>query len=149
MEVQVADRIKILSAGLGGFFTILFGSMDGLLFALITCIVLDYITGILAAIKERTLDSRTGAVGILKKIGILLIVIMVNVLDVHVFDGSGIIRNVVVSFYIANEGISILENAGRLGIPLPKKLIKVLKQLKDDSDDESESDKNDDDEITI
>lgn len=134
MEVQAVDKIKIFSAGLGGFFTILFGKLDGLLFALIICIILDYITGVMAAVKERTLDSRTGAKGILKKIGILLIIIMVNVLDVHVFDGSGIIRNVVISFYIANEGISILENAGQLGIPLPKKLVKILNQLKDDSE---------------
>lgn len=144
MEVQAVDKIKIFSAGLGGFFTILFGKMDGLLFALIACIIIDYITGVLAAIKEQTLDSRTGAKGILKKIGILLIVIMVNVLDVHVFSGDGIIRNVVISFYIANEGISILENTGRLGIPLPKKLIKILNQLKDDSEADEPEEDNDD-----
>lgn len=138
--MNIGNIIKVISAALGGIASFLFGELTGLFFALIIFIILDYITGVAAAVKNNELDSRTGAFGILKKVGILSVIILVNVLDVHVFGASGVLRNVIISFYIANEGISILENAARLGVPVPKKIINVLNQLKDKSEEENKKD---------
>lgn len=134
--MNIGNIIKVISAALGGVASFLFGQLTGLFFALIIFIILDYITGVAAAIKNNELDSRTGAFGILKKVGILSVIILVNVLDVHVFGASGVLRNVIISFYIANEGISVLENAARLGVPVPKRIINVLNQLKDKAEEE-------------
>ena len=138
--MNLGNIIKIISAALGGIASFLFGQLTGLFFALIVFIILDYITGVAAAIKKNELDSRTGAFGILKKVGILSVIVLVNVLDVHVFGASGVLRNAIISFYIANEGISILENAARLGVPIPKKIINVLNQLKDKTEEENKKD---------
>lgn len=138
--------IKVISAFFAGMASFLWGGVDGLLYALIAFMVLDYITGVLVAIATKELSSEIGFKGIAKKVLIMVLVAVGHILDEHILGGGAFCRSAVVGFYIANEGISILENAGELGIPLPKKLIAVLKQLRNKSDDEeSEGKKNDSD----
>ena len=109
--------------------TALFGGLDAVLTALLVFITLDYISGIIAAIIEGKLSSKVGFLGLLKKVAILMIVVVAHTMGQAL--GIGEIRSLVIGFYIANEGLSILENAGRIGVPLPKKLMEVLEQLKD------------------
>lgn len=112
------------------------GELNGLLLALIAFMVLDYITGLSVAWVKKELSSEVGFKGIAKKVFILILVGVGNILDVYVFGLDGVCRSAVIGFYIANEGISILENAAALGLPLPKKLIDVLEQLKSKEDGE-------------
>ncbi|MBR5370962.1 MAG: phage holin family protein [Oscillospiraceae bacterium] len=123
-----------LLGGLAGF---LFGEMDGLMIALITFIVLDYITGcIVGAVKHR-LNSAISFKGLAKKALIFVIVAVAHIIDTQVLGGSAsVFRSAACGLYIANEGMSILENSGKLGLPLPKKLKNVLEQLHDKSDNE-------------
>lgn len=125
---------KWLLAGLCTVCGFLFGELDGMIIALIAMIVLDYITGVIAAAVEHKLSSEVGAKGIAKKILMLLIVVVANIVDVNVISEGHVLKSVTIIFYIANEGISLLENAGRLGVPLPKKLLDILSQLKDKAD---------------
>lgn len=140
--ITVNKLIQSIAAFFAGMASFLFGGMDGLLYALIAFMILDYITGILVAIAQKELSSEIGFKGIAKKVLILALVAVGHLLDAHVLGGGAFCRSAVIGFYIANEGISILENAGELGLPLPKKLIAVLKQLKS-KDDESEDKDND------
>jgi len=128
------DKMKFLAAWLvvlGGF---LLGKFDGLMWALVTFIVLDYLTGVLAAVSRKELSSQIGAKGIAKKLLIFVIIIIANIVDVQVIGESHVLRSITVMFYIANESISILENAGSMGVPVPKKILSVLEQLKDRQD---------------
>lgn len=106
------------------------------MYALIAFMALDYLTGVLVAAAQKELSSKVGFKGIAKKVIILALVAVGHILDTHVLGGGAVCRSAVSGFYIANEGISILENAAELGLPLPKKLIDVLKQLRDDNDKE-------------
>ena len=108
----------------------LWGELDGLLYALIAFMTIDYVTGLVVAWIRKELSSEIGFKGIAKKVFILSLVAVGRILDVHVLGGGAVCRSAVIRFYIANEGISILENAGNIGLPLPKKLIDVLQQLK-------------------
>lgn len=128
----MSDFVKGIMAFFCAVFGYLFGEFDGIMTALIALIVLDYITGIIAAFAERKLSSEVGARGIAKKIIMLLTVAVANVVDMSVIGEGNVLRSVAALFYIANEGISLLENGARLGVPMPKKLIDVLVQLKDE-----------------
>lgn len=108
----------------------LWGELDGLIYALIAFMTIDYVTGLVVAWIRKELSSEIGFKGIAKKVFILSLVAVGHILDVHVLGGGAVCRSAVIGFYIANEGISILENAGNIGLPLPKKLIDVLQQLK-------------------
>ena len=108
----------------------LWGELDGLLYALIAFMTIDYVTGLVVAWIRKELSSEIGFKGIAKKVFILSLVAVGHILDVHVLGGGAVCRSAVIGFYIANEGISILENAGNIGLPLPKKIIDVLQQLK-------------------
>ncbi len=107
-----------------------FGDMDGLMTALIVLIVMDYVSGVVAA--EKRLSSAVGARGIAKKVFMLLIVAAANVADIGIIGEGHVLKSVTAVFYAANECISLIENAGRLGVPVPKKLLDVLEQLKQD-----------------
>lgn len=122
---------QIITASICGICGFLWGELDGLLYALIAFMILDYVTGLAVAWIRKELSSETGFKGIAKKVFILILVAIGHVLDVHVLGSGGVCRSAVIGFYLANEGISILENAGNMGLPLPKKLVEVLKQLKD------------------
>ncbi|MDE6501143.1 MAG: phage holin family protein [Ruminococcus sp.] len=109
----------------------LWGRLDGLLYALITFMILDYVTGLISAYIAKNLSSAVGFTGIAKKVFIMILVAVGHILDIHVLGGGAVCRSAVIGFYLANEGISILENAGKIGLPLPEKLIDVLVQIKD------------------
>lgn len=126
---RIITVFKFVFAGVSGFLSYIFGGADILLKALIILIVFDYITGILAAIYTKTLSSSVGFKGILKKIVILILVATAH--WIGVVTGAETIRCVVISFYIANEGISILENGGRMDIPVLNKFKDLLEQFKD------------------
>ncbi|MCM1024769.1 MAG: phage holin family protein [Prevotella sp.] len=125
------NAVKNILAAICTLFGFLFGDRDGLMIALIGLIVLDYISGVVAAAAEKKLSSEVGAKGIAKKIFMLLIVAVANIVDVNAIGEGHVLKSVTVIFYIANECISLIENAGRLGVPVPKKLLDVLVQLKD------------------
>lgn len=108
----------------------LFGSPDGLLLTLLAFVLMDYATGLLAAVCARRVSSAVGFRGLLRKMLILAMVGMGHLLDTQLLHAQGLLRNAVIGFYLANEGLSILENAGRMGLPLPEKLRTVLVQLK-------------------
>lgn len=105
------------------------GGWDAALMTLCIVMGLDYITGICKAIKQKKLNSKTGVTGIIKKFGYLIIVALAVVIDNITGDG-GIVRNLVIYFFVANDGISILENWAEIGLPLPKKMFEILEQLK-------------------
>lgn len=128
------DLVRGVMAAICSLFGYLFGKFDGMMAALIVLMIIDYITGIIAAIIEKKLSSSVGARGIAKKLIMLLTVAVANVVDVSVIGDGNALRSVAVIFYIANEGISLLENGARLGVPIPKKLIDVLAQLKNDNE---------------
>ena len=128
------STIKIFTAAVCTAAGFLFGDLNGMFTALITLIILDYISGVAAAIAEKRLSSAAGAKGIAKKIFMLLIVAVANIVDIGVIGDGHVLKTVTTAFYIANECISLIENAGRLGVPVPKKLIEVLEQLRDNSD---------------
>ena len=124
------EHIRCWAAGLGAVLGDFLGSMDGLVTVLITFVVVDYITGVLCAIVEKRLSSSIGFRGICQKVMIFCLVGIANLLDVNVLDAGSMLRTAVIFFYCANEGISIIENAARTGLPVPKKLQNVMKQLK-------------------
>lgn len=127
----MSDFLKGIFAAICTLLGFLFGSADGIIIALIVLIVLDYISGVIAAVIEKKLSSEIGAKGIAKKVFMLLIVAVANIVDINVIGEGNTLRTVTVLFYIANECISLIENAGRLGVPVPKKLMDVLAQLKE------------------
>lgn len=125
------DRIDMnISFGIvGAFIGALIGKIDGLLIALIIFMVVDYITGVLSAIISKKLDSNIGFKGILRKSAMLLVVIIGNTIDVYVLQSGSVARTSVILFYLSNEGISIIENYCKMGLPFPEKLKKILEQL--------------------
>ena len=112
--------------------TYLIGGFDAALLTLAIVMALDYITGVCKAIKQKTLNSKAGLLGILKKFGYLVIVALAVIIDRMAGD-TGAVRTMVIYFFVANDGLSILENWGAMGLPLPKKLFEVLEQLKRDN----------------
>lgn len=124
------DIYKSFISGLIGIMGFLIGDFDGLFKALLVLIIADYITGVIVAVVHKKLSSEIGAKGIAKKILMLIIVAVANVLDVQIIGGGTALRNITIIFYAANEVISLLENTGALGVPYPKKLMDVLQQLK-------------------
>lgn len=114
-----------LGAIVGGFL----GGKDGILYALLVLVILDYVTGVLNAIDQKRLSSSVGYKGIARKVLIFVLVGTANIVDVYILGKAGVLRAAVIFFYISNEGISILENASDLGLPVPQKLQSVLKQL--------------------
>ncbi len=135
---NVISGIKIACGVVAAIFSNIFGGLDALFTALLICIVVDYVTGIMAAIYEKKLNSEVGFRGILKKIAILCIVVLAHELEVVV--GIGGIRDLAVGFYIANEGISILENSAKMNVPVARNLAGILEQLKDKLEKEDDKD---------
>ncbi|AER19450.1 phage holin family protein [Streptococcus suis] len=120
---------KILFSMIGGLIGSLFGELDGILYALLVFIIIDYLTGIFAAIVEKQLSSSIGFRGIFKKIAILFLVSIGHLIDTAIIKQGGTIRTMVIFFYLSNEGLSILENTVRIGLPIPEKLQAILKQI--------------------
>lgn len=124
------DNLRIGAAGLGAFMGDFIGSLDGLLYALVLLVIVDYMTGVLCAIVEKNLSSNIGYRGICQKVMIFCLVGVAHILDIAILNTGSMLRTAVIFFYLANEGISILENAGRVGLPIPAKLRAVFQQLK-------------------
>lgn len=123
------NTIQLIFAAIGGWLGYFLGGCDGLLYALIAFVVIDYLTGIMCAISDHTLSSEVGFRGICRKVLIFLLVGIANVLDIHVLGNGSVLRTAVIFFYISNEGVSLLENAVHLGLPVPEKVKDVLEQL--------------------
>ncbi len=122
-------KIQIAFSAIGGWLGYFLGGLDGLLIALLVLMVLDYISGLMCAIADKDLDSRIGFRGICKKVLILMLVGVANIIDVHVVGTGSALRGAVVCFYMSNEALSLFENAAHLGLPVPDKLREVLSQL--------------------
>lgn len=133
------NTIQLIFIDIGGWLGYFLGGCDRLLYALITFVVIDYITGVMCAINDKTLSSEVGFKGICRKVLIFLLVGIAHVLDVNVIDSGGVLRTAVIFFYISNEGSSLLENAAHLGLPVPEKIKTVLEQLLDRSESKEEN----------
>ncbi len=123
------NGIQVALAAVGGWLGYFIGGLDGLMTALLIFMVIDYATGMMCAVAERKLSSAVGFKGICKKVLILLLVGVAHIVDLHVIGTGEALRSAVVCFYLSNEGTSLLENAGRLGLPIPEKLKEMLTQL--------------------
>lgn len=132
------NTIQLIFTAIGGWLGYFLGGCDGLLYALVVFVVVDYITGVMCAINDKTLSSAVGFKGICRKVLIFLLVGIANILDVQVIGIGSVLRTAVIFFYISNEGISLLENAGHLGLPIPEKIKVVLEQLHDRAENETE-----------
>lgn len=129
------NTIQLMFTAVGGWLGWFLGGCDGLLYALIAFVVIDYITGVMCAINDHTLSSEVGFRGICRKVLIFLLVGIANILDVNVIGTGSVLRTAVIFFYISNEGVSLLENAAHLGLPVPEAIKTVLEQLHDRSED--------------
>lgn len=125
------NTIQLIFAAVGGWLGYFLGGCDGLLYALIAFVVIDYITGVMCAISDKTLSSEVGFKGICRKVLIFLLVGIGHIVDAQVIGNGGVMRTAVIFFYLSNEGISLIENAAHLGLPVPDKLKAVLEQLHD------------------
>ena len=130
---ELWNTIQLVFTGIGGWLGYFLGGWDGLLYALIAFVAIDYVTGVMCAISNHTLSSEVGFKGICRKVLIFLLVGIGSILDAHVIGSGSVLRTAVIFFYISNEGVSILENAARLGLPVPEKIKVVLEQLHDRS----------------
>jgi len=122
-------KIQIAFAAIGGWLGYFIGGVDGLMTALIVFVALDYLTGVMCAIVDRKLSSAVGFRGIFKKVLIFMLVGVANILDVNVVGSGSALRSAVICFYLSNEGVSMIENAAHLGLPIPEKLKAILAQL--------------------
>ena len=123
------DKIQLIFTAIGGYLGYILGGLDGFLYALIIFVVIDYITGLMAAIVERKLSSEIGFRGIFKKVLIFVLVGIGHIIDTHLIGDGSVLRTAIIFFYCSNEGVSMLENAARLGLPIPEKLKDILAQL--------------------
>ena len=128
------NTIQLAFAAVGGWLGYFLGGCDGLLYALIAFVAIDYITGVMCAISDKTLSSEVGFRGICRKVLIFLLVGIGNIIDVQVLGSPGVLRTAVIFFYLSNEGVSLLENAAHLGLPVPDAIKTVLEQLHDRAD---------------
>lgn len=130
------NTIQLVFAVIGGWLGYFLGGCDGLLYALLAFAVIDYLTGIMCAINDHTLSSEVGFRGICRKVLIFLLVGIANILDVSVIGSGSVLRTAVIFFYISNEGLSLVENAAHLGLPVPEKMKAALEQLHDRTESE-------------
>ncbi len=122
-------KIQIAITALGGWLGYFLGGLDGLLIALLVFVALDYVTGVMCAISDHKLSSAVGFRGICRKMVIFMLVGIGHILDVHVVGTGTALRTAVICFYLSNEGISLLENASHLGLPVPNRLKTILEQI--------------------
>lgn len=123
------NMIQLIFSALGGWLGYFLGGCDGLLYTLLAFTAMDYITGIMCAVNDHTLSSEVGFRGICRKVLIFMMVGIANILDADVVGTGSVLRTAVIFFYISDEGVSLLENAAHLGLPVPEKIKAVLEQL--------------------
>ena len=127
---NVIDTLQLIFTAIGGFIGWYLGGVDGLVYALVAFVVIDYITGLMLALLERKVSSKIGFKGIFKKILIFIFVGIGNIVDLHIIKNGSAIRTAVIFFYLSNEGLRIIENATKLGLPVPEQLKAVFTELK-------------------
>ena len=132
------NMIQLMFTAVGGWLGWFLGGCDGLLYALIAFVAIDYITGVMCAINDHSLSSEVGFRGICRKVLIFLLVGIANILDVNVIGTGSVRRTAVIFFYISNEGVSLMEHAAHLGLPVPEKIKVVLEQLHDRAEDKED-----------
>lgn len=132
------NTIQLMFTAVGGWLGWFLGGCDGLLYALIAFVVIDYITGVMCAINDQSLSSEVGFRGICRKVLIFLMVGIANILDVNVIGTGSVLRTAVIFFYISNEGVSLMENVAHLGLPVPEKIKVVLEQLHNRAEDKED-----------
>ncbi len=125
------NLIQFIFTAIGGWLGYFLGGCDGLLIALVVFVAVDYLTGVMCAISDKKLSSEVGFKGICRKVLIFLLVGIANILDVQVIGTGSVLRTAVIFFYLSNEGVSLLENAAHLGLPVPEKMKDILAQLHD------------------
>lgn len=130
--------IDSIAGAVGAVLGFMYGEVSGLFWALIAFMALDYITGVIVAVIEKRLSSEVGFRGLAKKFLILVFVAVGHIADTYILGGTPAAMSAVMLFYIANEGISIIENAAALGLPVPKKLTSIMEQIKNKSESEEE-----------
>ncbi|GAA6396434.1 phage holin family protein [Solibaculum mannosilyticum] len=135
----VWNWIQVVLAAIGGGLGWFFGEMDGFFYALIAFVVIDYLTGVMCAIIDKTLSSNVGFKGIFRKVLIFVMVGIGHVIDTQLIGSGDALRTAVIFFYISNEGVSLLENAGHIGLPIPEKLKEVLAQLHNRTEDDKDT----------
>lgn len=135
-KVQII--IDSIAGAVGAVLGFMYGEVTGLFWALIAFMALDYITGVIVAVIEKRLSSEVGFRGLAKKFLILVFVAVGHIADTYILGGTPAAMSAVMLFYIANEGISIIENAAALGLPVPKKLTSIMEQIKNKSESEEE-----------
>lgn len=128
---DVWNVAQVVFAAVGGGIGWFFGELDGFFYALLAFVVIDYLTGVMCAIADRSLSSEVGFRGIFRKVLIFVMVGAGHILDAQVIGSGDALRTAVIFFYISNEGVSLLENAAHIGLPVPEKLKGVLAQLHD------------------
>ena len=133
---EIWNWIQVVITAIGGWIGYFLGGCDGLLIALLIFVVCDYVTGVMGAISDKKLSSAVGFRGICRKVLIFILVGIANVIDINVLGQVGVLRTAVIFFYISNEGLSLIENAAHLGLPIPEKLKDVLEQLHNKNDEE-------------
>lgn len=126
---ELWNTMQIILAAVGGWLGYFLGGCDGLVYALILFMAADYITGVMCAAVDKRLSSEIGFKGICKKVLIFVLVGLANILDVQIIGTGSVLRTAVIFFYISNEGVSLLENAAHIGLPVPEKLKDILQQL--------------------
>lgn len=126
---ELVNTIQMIVTVMGGYIGYFLGGWDGFLYALVAFVVIDYITGLMVAVLEKRLSSEVGFRGIFKKVVLFSLVAVGHIVDSRLLQNEGVIRTAVIFFYLSNEGISILENTAKIGLPVPEKLKNVLAQL--------------------
>ena len=125
------NMVQLIFAAVGGWLGYFLGGCDGLLIALVVFAAVDYITGVMCAVSDKELSSKVGFRGICRKVLIFVLVGAGHILDTQIIGDGSVLRTAVIFFYLSNEGVSLLENAAHLGLPIPKKLRDVLAQIHD------------------
>ncbi|MDY2955778.1 MAG: phage holin family protein [Enterococcus cecorum] len=126
---EIWNWVQVALAAFGGFLGWFLGGFDGFIYALVALMVADYITGVMCAIVDKTLSSEVGFRGIFKKVLIFVLVGIGHIIDTHLIGDGSVLRTAIIFFYCSNEGVSMLENAARLGLPIPEKLKDILARL--------------------
>ena len=132
------NTIQLVFSAVGGWLGYFLGGCDGLLYTLLAFVVLDYVTGIMCAVADKKLSSAVGFRGLFRKVLIFALVGVGHLLDVQILGAVGVLRTAVIFFYLSNEGVSLIENAAHLGLPIPAKLKAVLEQLHDRAEKDGE-----------
>ena len=126
---ELWNALQLALAAVGAWLGWFLGGMDGLIYAMLVFVIADYATGVMCAVSDKHLSSEIGFKGICKKVLIFVLIGVANLIDIYIIKSGSMLRTATIFFYLSNEGISLLENAAHLGLPVPQKIKDILKQL--------------------